>query len=951
MFTSGTTGTPKGVAATHEGLVNLAHMYRGGSPLFRAVTEIMGTRQMRVVHTTSVSFDSSWEPILWMIAGAELHVLTESDRRSPRDVVAYVKAERIDCLDCTPGYLRELMAEGLFDERAGHRPGVLVLGGEAIPDKEWEQLRAIPGVSAYNTYGPTEITMDAASCALDIAPRPLIGRPIINARVYVLDATLGVAPPGVPGELYVAGTGVARGYVAHPGLTAERYVACPFEPGGARMYRTGDLVKWHTDGTLEFLGRTDDQVKIRGYRVELAEIEACLESRDGIGDAAVVVRGDTLVAYYTGEQVPAESLRAFLVGIVPDYMVPAAFVCIPALPLTRNGKLDRAALPAPGDDAVARREYQPPQGKVEEVLAGIWSGLLGVDRVGRHDNFFDLGGHSLLGVRLVSRLRAALGIDLPLSKVFAAPVLADLALVAGAAAPARRPPITRRPRPGAGSADVIPRHHPENSGHQAVPIRRTGTATPLFLAHDGAGSYRYASTLAEFLDGDIPVYGLPPVPPGDPQLRTIEGMAARMVRMVREVQPEGPYRVAGWGTGGTLAYEMAVQLIGQDQPVGFVGMLNTTYWPPETTLEEDAGRRYHPTPIDQPVCYFGAVEHDPAHPLGRWDEALPGVPWRRIPVPRTHESMVRLPDVREVGARLSEAIGHSGQLPANGTAPRSEALNTLQAGRPGEIPLICFPGAGATVVSLQRLAGALDPVLPVYGLQPRGLDGRQVPHATVEAAVDAYLTEIRRLTSAGPVHLLGHSFGGWLAFEAALRLRASGHAVASVTLLDSDAPASSDAIVERGDVDALMQMVDLYEELAGRPLHIAADILEPLSESRRRALLHERLAEAGLVPPRSTPDVLTGPIRAFTRCVRTVYLPRQAYPGKVNLVLVDERHLDGPANLARHEEIVRGWQPHAAKLDYWHGPGTHLTVLGDAYVGELADHLRRSCLRAEDAGA
>jgi thioesterase domain-containing protein len=275
----------------------------------------------------------------------------------------------------------------------------------------------------------------------------------------------------------------------------------------------------------------------------------------------------------------------------------------------------------------------------------------------------------------------------------------------------------------------------------------------------------------------------------------------------------------------------------------------------------------------------------------------------------------------------------------------------LQAGRPGEIPLICFPGAGATVVSLQRLAGALDPARPVYGLQPRGLDGRQVPHATVEAAVDAYLTEIRRLTSAGPVHLLGHSFGGWLAFEAALRLRASGHAVASVTLLDSDAPASSDAIVERGDVDALMQMVDLYEEMAGRPLHIAADVLEPLSESRRRGLLHERLAEAGLVPPRSTPDVLTGPIRAFTRCVRTVYLPRQAYPQKVNLVLVDERHLDGPANLARHEEIVRGWQPHAAKLDYWHGPGTHLTVLGDAYVGELAGHLRRSCLRAEDADA
>jgi thioesterase domain-containing protein len=268
-------------------------------------------------------------------------------------------------------------------------------------------------------------------------------------------------------------------------------------------------------------------------------------------------------------------------------------------------------------------------------------------------------------------------------------------------------------------------------------------------------------------------------------------------------------------------------------------------------------------------------------------------------------------------------------------------------------------------VSLQRLTGALDPVMPVHGLQPRGLDGLEVPHATVEAAVDAYLHEIRHLTSAGPVHLLGHSFGGWLAFEAALRLRADGHAVASVTLLDSDAPASSDAIVELGDVDALMQMVDIYEEMTGRPLQITADVLEPLPESRRRGLLHERLAEtglvsprstpavlaSGLVSPRSTPAVLAGPIRVFTRCVRTVYVPRQEYPGKVHLVLVDDRPLDGPANLARHQEIVRGWRPHAAKLDYSRGPGTHMTVLSDAHVGTLADHLRQSWLRAGGADA
>ncbi|HET8657754.1 MAG TPA: amino acid adenylation domain-containing protein [Micromonosporaceae bacterium] len=1007
IYTSGSTGAPKGVAATHEGLVNLAHVYRGGSPLFRAVTEIMDRRQLRAAHTTSVSFDASWAPILCLAAGAELHVLGESERRSPAEVVGYVRAQRIDYLDCTPGYLRELMAAGLLDERGGHRPAVLVVGGEAIGDKEWEQLRSVPGVTAYNAYGPTECTVDAVSCALDIGPRPRIGRPVVNTRAYVLDRRCEPVPVGVAGELYLAGTGVARGYAGQPGLTAQRFVACPFEDGGSRMYRTGDLARWHADGTLEFLGRTDDQVKIRGMRIELGEVEARLASCEGVREAVVVVRGDALVAYYVGGEVPAGTLRAFMAGVLPEYMVPAAFVRLAALPLTPNGKVDRSALPAPGDQARARREYQAPRGRAEEVLAGIWSGLLGVDRVGRHDSFFDLGGHSLHAVRLVSRLRATLGVDLPVGTVLRAPVLADLAQAATAAAPTRRPPITRRPR-----ADAVPRG-PGRSGRHAVPIRTTGAARPLFLAHDGAASYRYASTLAQFVDPDVPVYALPPVPLHDPQLTTIEGMATRMVRLVREVQPQGPYRIAGWGTGGALAYETAVQLIGQDQPVELVGLLDTTCWPPQTPparsasdlvaatltwirdaaeeqrelaeaaarlatqapahtveelvrlltaeeigravqrrhLVEQAGRRYLPAPLDQPVHYFHAVEQDQAHPLGRWDEALPDVAWRRTTVPGTHESMMRLPHVREVGAQLSEAIALAGQVPATHTAPRSDALNTLQVGRAGERPLICFPGAGATVVSFQRLIGALGPTTPIYGLQPRGLQGRQLPHVTVEAAAEAYLREIRHLTSAGPVHLLGHSYGGWLAFEAALRLRADGHAVASVTLLDSDAPATNDAIVELGDVDALMQLVDILEETADRPLRITADLLEPLSDAHRRRLLHGRLVEAGLVPSRSTPDVLAGSIRTFTRCVRTVYAPREAYPGRVNLVLVDDRHLDGPANLARHQEILRGWRPHAAKLDYWHGPGTHMSVLGDGHVEVLADHLRRTCLSAEAANA
>jgi amino acid adenylation domain-containing protein/thioester reductase-like protein len=449
IYTSGSTGTPKGVLATHEGIVNLAHVYRGGSSLFHAVTAITDERQMRAVHSTSVSFDAAWEPILWMIAGAELHILDESERRAPEEVAGYVKAQRIDCLDCTPEYMRELIAAGLLDEDGEHRPAVLVLGGEAIPDKEWERLRSIPGVTAYNTYGPTECTVDAVSCALGIDPQPRIGRPISNARGYVLDAALAPVPLGVPGELYVAGTGVARGYAGQPGLTAERFVACPFEGNGSRMYRTGDLVQWHQDGTLEFLGRTDDQVKIRGVRIELGEIETVIARLAHVAKAVVAVhegaRGDKLLVAYvvpasTSAELDFADLRAQAARSLPSYMVPAAFVALDSLPVTTSGKIDRKALPAPDFPAsVGRAEPRNPQ---EEILCRAFADVLGLPTVGIHDNFFELGGHSLLMTRLSARIGAALDVRIPIAKLFDAPTVAEVAklLAAGyTAQPALRP--------------------------------------------------------------------------------------------------------------------------------------------------------------------------------------------------------------------------------------------------------------------------------------------------------------------------------------------------------------------------------------------------------------------------------------------------------------------------------------------------------------------------------
>ncbi|MCA1371622.1 non-ribosomal peptide synthetase, partial [Bradyrhizobium sp. BRP14] len=296
-------------------------------------------------------------------------------------------------------------------------------------------------------YGPTETTIWSTTFLPDSGTEAPcrnvpIGRPISNTRIYLLDDHGAPVPFGAVGELYIGGAGVARGYLNRPDLTAERFLADPFSgKAGARMYRTGDLARYLPDGNLEFLGRNDDQVKIRGFRIEPGEIAARLLEHALVTDAAVVARDDRtgdkrLVAYVVAKTTDgsdeadgaalAAALRAHLGGLLPDYMVPSAFVRLSALPLTPNGKLDRKALPVPEDDAYARRAYEAPRGAVETLLAGIWQELLGIERVGRHDHFFELGGHSLLAVQLLSRA-LHLGLKFTAADVFQAPVLKDLA--------------------------------------------------------------------------------------------------------------------------------------------------------------------------------------------------------------------------------------------------------------------------------------------------------------------------------------------------------------------------------------------------------------------------------------------------------------------------------------------------------------------------------------------
>ncbi|MEU1588447.1 amino acid adenylation domain-containing protein [Micromonospora sp. NPDC005710] len=404
IYTSGSTGRPKGVLATHCGLQNLYAFHRSG-------VMASANERLRVALTASLSFDTSWEGLLWMVGGHELHLIGNELRRDTAALVRYVADVGIGVLDLTPTYAEQLVADGLLSSPLS----VLMLGGEGVGDELWQLLRRSGARSTVDMYGPTEFTVDAL-WADGADGRQAIGhRPVANTRAYVLDSRLRPVPTGVSGELYLAGAGMTRGYLRQPGLTAGRFVACPYGGPGERMYRTGDLVRWAADGRVEYLGRVDEQVKLRGFRIELGEVQAAVAAHPDVTQAAVVVRDDRLVAYVVGGD--GAGVREFVGQRLPEYMVPAAVVVLDALPVTVNGKLDRRALPAP---ALADRAPRTSLDAREELVAGMFADVLGLPRVGVHDDFFALGGHSLLAVRLLSRLRSVLAVDLSLRALFEA---------------------------------------------------------------------------------------------------------------------------------------------------------------------------------------------------------------------------------------------------------------------------------------------------------------------------------------------------------------------------------------------------------------------------------------------------------------------------------------------------------------------------------------------------
>jgi arthrofactin-type cyclic lipopeptide synthetase C len=549
IYTSGSTGRPKGVAIQHSSAVALLHWAR----------EAFSDEELsNMLASTSICFDLSvfeiFAPLSW---GGRVMVADNAlDLAGTKDL-------SVSLINTVPSVMRELMRLNAVPKTTR----TINLAGEALPAGLAREIYGLAQVERlFNLYGPSEDTTYSTYACLPRHQKNAavpVGRPLPNTQVYVLDKEMLPSPLGVAGELYIGGAGLARGYLKQPGLTAERFVPDPYGPvSGARLYRTGDRVRYFADGNLDFLGRLDHQVKIRGFRIELGEIEARLAEHPSVREAVVLAREDhpgdkRLVAYITATEstgddvapaaVDIEALRAHLSSRLPDYMVPAAYVSLAQFPLTPNGKLDRKGLPSPDIDAYLTQGYEEPVGETETTVARIWAEVLKLERVGRNDNFFELGGHSLLVIKVTSMLRQ-FGIETAVADLFNHPTIESFAasLYKPAANAARR-------------------------GAQRI---REGTQTPLFLVHDGYGDELYFSALAQYLPRELPVYGLPSVPPGEPRLRTMRAMAERMVNLLQQAQPAGPYRLAGWSFGGVLAYEITQQLLDQRHSVEFLGLMD-----------------------------------------------------------------------------------------------------------------------------------------------------------------------------------------------------------------------------------------------------------------------------------------------------------------------------------------------------------------------------------------
>ena len=969
IYTSGSTGKPKGVMVEHRNVVSMQS----------AIQVRLGIQHpSRVSMNASIVFDASVQSWVHLLLGHTMVIVPEAVRKEGGALLAFLRRQRVDVIDCTPLQLQGLIAAGLQKAYEGY-PCTVIIGGDAIPLSAWSAMQNIEQIRFVNAYGPTECTVNASMCVVDkTLATPGIGKPLDNTQIYFLDDHGQPVPLGICGELYIAGNGVARGYLNRPELTAERFLPDPFTPG-QRMYRTGDLGRWLPDGNIEFLGRNDFQVKLRGFRIEPGEIEACLTACDGVRDAVVIAREETpgdkrLVAYLLAEPghtpEPAR-LRQQLAQSLAEYMLPAAYVTLESFPLTPNGKLDRQALPAPDRAALVTRGDEPPAGEVENMLAAIWCELLGLSQVGRHDNFFELGGHSLLAVQLLNRM-AKTGLAISLATLFARPSLAQLAGFIQDREKSLASPFADNP----------------------VVLRGEGTQPPLFLVHEPSGDPLVYSPLATMLRVDRPVYALSALglhsaenPP-----TSLEALAACHIEAIRRVQPHGPYHLAGWSLGGVISYEIALQLQRSGEEIAFIGMIDSYHpaahqkrdvsassepavrdemivnflsmhvpesersilaqlqtpidmqavfdlcgehnWLPKDISYEDLllrletvlyirplGLRYQPIPADLTINLYTANLEESDDIWRGWHGTVSSDSSLHV-IGGTHLSIMQPPLLAQLAKTMSADL-----LPRSSYQP----VIVMQAGADCETPQFCIPGAGASAFSFLDVVGLLPATLPVYALQARGLtDVKTMPHLTIEETARDYISAMRERQPSGPYHLIGHSFGGWIAFEIALQLQAQGETVADLIIIDSRSPGAKPPVSHLG---AVMKLISIYNLMLNRELPITEDALLGMAPQQRLICLHQLLIEAG-VYTRNTPlSLLAGVFHVLYANLNTSYIPRARYQGRLHSINAQE------ANGAEREQREAVWREYATQFTAMLSPGNHMTMLTMPHAGALADHI------------
>jgi len=569
IYTSGSTGRPKGVVVTHANV----------SRLFQVAGRVVVTGPDDVwtlFHSYAFDF-SVWE--IWgsLTSGGRLVVVPYLVSRSPVEFLALLQAEAVTVLSQTPTAFYTLaQAEHECAEPVPLALRYVIFGGEVLELSrlaEWAARQ--PVVRLINMYGITETTVHVTHLTLNMASLAKssgypIGRPLEDLTVHVLDSALRPLPPGIPGELYVGGPGLTRGYLGQPGLSATRFVAAPFGLSGERIYRSGDRGRYRTDGSLEYQGRTDSQIKLRGFRIEPGEIEAVLLSHADVAQAAVILRQDTpapprLVAYLVAHAkatLEPQRLREHAAAYLPEYMLPAAFVVLPVMPLTVNGKLDHQRLPPPqGDEAQVSDDYVAPCSQEEQILCEIWQNVLGVKRVGVTDNFFNLGGDSILALTVIAKVTAAFTCRIPISTLYIHPTIYTFATQL------RR----KLQRPSA-----------------PVTIYHTGQsrAPTLFLVPPGSGDSNCYRHLAAELPRYITVIGLErtEVPGTIPTMSSnMEVIAANYISAIKMVQPNGPYVLVGWSLGGVVAFEIARQLYSKDKSPPLLLALDSEFFTSDTT--------------------------------------------------------------------------------------------------------------------------------------------------------------------------------------------------------------------------------------------------------------------------------------------------------------------------------------------------------------------------------